>query len=797
MLATRMVPRFFYDSFIRTALQGIYAGIVRSDTNAEMLCGLENSLTIPREQVGGSEIARRGFLSGMRWLDAISDFIRPEVFASQILTPLKLISTYLLGVRKMRRTTTTLRGLVYSSSDPFFSKYLNQEVVDLSLVVPQLGAAMLYRCPVQAVPRDCLLKEYRIPDAQPIPLVNRIHPSRFPDRLTDMTSGRITLDGYGFLNISLRDLKMAYRSFALENYCMAKSSIYGGKRLGMVCLISGKIRYIDDGMIVLGDILKIDNYYTLRPAPFCAQKLAEDEGVKRERLVGKPVKILCIAWYRYSRGRPENPEALYVQRCEDELEALISDATGYVRLRGMVEADRISETYGQKIMTELQSKYIVSDGQLLAWEGNILDSEDHIISSFVSVLDELRKIRASAEHPFIPLDSILDRKKLVAEHYASIVRRRKLLPILLMLLRVGEERDCLAQSFRELKERIRESGDEYYYPAELDEVLYCLKGMGLIKSAQRGCIQPSPFSHEVANVAVKKPRDTFLEDVFKKKVWLSVFDLLKNRDYPLSILLQGVRELEGRRILIPLYLQGFKTTIAWRLAADQTDERHIVEELSSQISQIIDNIVAVLLARKHSISTEKIIEELSSRGLRITREPLLVLLQNLQDGGRVQQTENNMWFYTWESRITDFLRQENKQVFKKEEIAKAIELPSCMSTDFGQLLSELESRGIIERLGEYFCLRSSDPDVRSKQRESYVKKRVEEEMVQLLEKMTWTDEFTLKARLRIRSTELIREKEYKGLDVERLAEDVWRSLVSSGKIESSGPYIIYRSKRKR
>ena len=79
-----------------------------------------------------------------------------------------------------------------------------------------------------------------MPDIQPVPLINRIHPIRNPERLS-IKSSEVPLNRHTYLNLSLKDLKMTSRSFVLENYCEAQSVIYGKRRLGMVCILSGKI----------------------------------------------------------------------------------------------------------------------------------------------------------------------------------------------------------------------------------------------------------------------------------------------------------------------------------------------------------------------------------------------------------------------------------------------------------------------------------------------------------------------------------------------------------------------------
>ena len=798
-MAGMRVPRFFHDVVIRQALQGIYVGIAGANDNAETLSRLENPLTISPEQIHGNEVVRYGFLSGIRWLSAISEFVRSDdIFESQILTPFRLSARYLLTIRRMREPTTTLQGLVYSVSKPFFSKFFEQQVIDLSLIIPELGTAMLYRCPAPIVPSNCLFKECEIPYAQPIPIMNRIHPSRFPSGLLSVGSREIVLDRYAFLNISLKDLKAASRSFAFENHCEAESAIYGKRRLGILCILSGRVKYIDEATIILRDILERDSC-TLRLSPLCTRSITKSEELRKEKLVEKPVKALSIIWYHYSSGRPENPEALYIQKCDYDLEALLNDATGYIRARGRVEAEKIRGLYNQKVV-ELLSKDIVFDGQSLIWRYGESSRTNPITLEFIRVLDKLKEIRAAMRRAFTPLISVLDGRRLLTEYYANVIHKKNLIPILLTLIRENEKCSCLAISHEELREKIRKYSDGYYYPGEFEEAIYLLRGMGLVRSVKdpRGrYLKPSQFSYDVAYAAVRNQVGSILRDLLEERGWLSIFDLSEMQDYPFSMLFRGINNLANEGIASPLYLRGFKIPIAWRKVRDQHDVELILKQLNSKISQITGDVLNVLSAITHPISTGKLAEELASKGIYVIEEVLTALLQNLLRQGRIMQTGDNMWFYPWERRIADFLERRQAQIFTEKEIIEAINPPYNIRTYFRQYLDKLESQGMIEGiiirgLGECFRWRSSDPDIIEQQNKLIIKKEVLWDALRMLREFREVDIETFKAKLRVMLTILIRKRGYKGLNAGEIADNILQDLVKDGRIRILGNHIIYR-----
>jgi hypothetical protein len=797
-MARIRVPRLFYDVFIRQALQGIYVGIAGSNENAKMLGRLENPSTIFPEQVRGNEVVRHGFLSGIRWLNATSEFIRSnDVYEYQILTPFRLSARYLLTIRSMKEPTTTLRGLVYSVSKPFFSKFFEQQVVDLSLIIPELGITMLYRCPADIAPGDCLFKEYEIPYAQPIPFINRIHPSRFPDKLSSLGSDRITLDRYTFLSISLKDLKVACKSFALENYCEAESAVYGGRRLGMLCILSGRVKYVDERTMVLTDISEGDSY-TLRLSPACRRDVAEG-GESGGGLAGRPVKILGIIWYHYSKGRPKDPEALYIQKCDDDLEALLNDAAGYIRVRGRVGADIIRELYGRRVI-ELLSGNVAFDGQSLAWRHEQSIRIGRVTPEFVRVLEWIREVRATMQCPFTPLTSILDSRKLVAEYYSSILHKKNLLPLLLALIREDERSGYLTgSSSEELRKRVGELSGRYYYPREFEEAIHLLRGMGLIsvaKNSRGRYFKLSRFSYDVAYTAIRNQIESTLEGLLGERGWLSVFDLVRIQNYPFSMLFQGVKDLVDRGVISPLYLYGFRNPVAWRMAGGRPDHEPILKQLNSQIAQVMNNILDVLFTITHPISTDKLAEELASKGTYIVKDVLTALLQNLQKQGRIRQTSDNMWFYPWERRIADFLEREQTRIFTEGEIISAINPPYDIRANIRQYLDELESRGMIERIrirgfGKCFRWKSSDPGVINQQNKLIIKREAWWDALQTLRTFRRIDVETFKARLRVILATLIHQRGFKGLNVDEIADDVLQDLVKSGRVRISNNYLVY------
>jgi hypothetical protein len=638
---------------------------------------------------------------------------------------------------------------------------------------------MAYRCPESTIQDDCLYKEAEIPNAQPIPFLNRIHPTKIPDKLKTADLGRVGLDRYHFLSVAFRDLQTLTKSFALENFCETNSTVYGRRMLGAACVVSGRVKDISDGgTMIISDISNTE--------PCCTLKLSHTPVGYIDRITKDSyVRIFCVIWYRFQVGMLKDPEVLHVEICDDKLETEKNDLEGYVRLRGCVRVDDVVRVYSKQAV-ELLSRNIKFDGSWLVWKDGLPEKEEDLFSIFRHTVNTIRRVRLQRGDPLIPIPRLLSRDAVRAEHYANVAQSMGLLYFLLELISMGEKRGCLAGSLRELGEIVKVFA-RGYYQAEIEDALFHLRGLGIIRRTKENCVGLTPISYRVAYTALKTEIQQFLRKFCNRQGWISIFELAENQQYPLPILLCGVNDLVAMRYLVPLKFSGFDGLIAWKKAGELLDESRIIENLLPRIRRTETAVLGILSRLSYPISTDKLLEELVNKErARLTRHILVKILEELKKQGRLEQDSEDMWFYPWDIRIADFLRNNTERLFTEDEIAEAIQLPR-MRYSLKQFLDRLMENDTVGRVDGFFFWKSGSV-LSDKQCICLIKRWVDADLPSMLGSQGSIDEFSFKARLRIRITLMKQSHEFMDacghlkMDAENLANLLFDDLVSRGTI---------------
>ncbi|MEM2703584.1 MAG: hypothetical protein QXR45_10520 [Candidatus Bathyarchaeia archaeon] len=642
--------------------------------------------------------------------------------------------------------------------------------------------AMSYRCPYRLLQgqegkKGLLFKESQIPYAQPIPLVNRIHPTRFPEilKITGDLSENF-LNSHLYLSASLKDAHVLNRLFSFEDYCEAESTVYGRRRLGYTCMLTGKVRFINDCMMIVSDITNPELTLEMRLAPYLKREL-EMRGIKSlDVLTNKIVRMLAIAWYYYSRKKPNIFEVLYLEPCNDLLEAVTNDIAGYVRMRGRVTLEELERLYGSRSL-DFRCRNLLFDGMTVSWHRPLTQGSNEIIKSFVKVMNKLKEMRALEGRGIITLDNVLNRDMLIASKYAGIIKNKGLQQPLMRLIRIEDEMGYLNKVSEVLKDM-----EETSLPVE--EIIYYLKGLKFLIKKSNKTIGLSNFAYKVAYVAIREDVLSTLEGIFKRHNWVDIFELMRIKEYPFSMLLAGVRELEESGKILPVRYPESHLRLAWRHSKFDVELDKIHHELSLVISQIEKEVLNVLLNVAHPISTIKIVEEMRSRDIPISITILeQFVLPRLRSKRHIEETSKGMWFYPWEQRILDFLRSNPERLFAKREIMESIRLPAIYHNLLDKALNELVSKNLVESVGEYFAIRSRDPEVMRKRMEHFIEREAICTLFKILKTCRRMDKLTLEAKMRCELTLLMRNIGCTLVNVNNIVDRVITRLSEEGRLE--------------
>jgi hypothetical protein len=199
-----------------------------------------------------------------------------------------------------------LDGIIFSKSNPYYSKAFGNYRVTLSIILPEIESVMSLRCTenmAKTIDEDVI---YSIDGIQPIPYVNRIHQqSASIERKDDQAYGG--LECLDFLKISFYDINSISHSFAFENFCEVETDQISKRRrrLGASCVLTGLLTVVNPPRIVLQSFLKKD----LRIEMVLHHALLSNREISRiKSFQGKVVRVLAIWWNSLGSKDIEYPE---------------------------------------------------------------------------------------------------------------------------------------------------------------------------------------------------------------------------------------------------------------------------------------------------------------------------------------------------------------------------------------------------------------------------------------------------------------------------------------------------------
>ncbi len=291
-----LIPNFLREGGVRAALQAFYNAVIGSTENAKIISETDPD-KISSDMGSGTPLSKNCFSASVMWLQHLKDVARLEFYRDYFQTPFQLSAAYVLGMRAC--PSARLTGYMISKSDPFFEKFYG-EVIDFTFAVPELGSTLMVRCPYEDVEHiestTCTLN-----NAQPIPLVNRMHMVR--GRFVEPAREQLRLADLRFMETDIESFDMNRQSLAFENFCEFWSEFYG-RTLGIPRVIAGSVK-------VGQEFLEIEDF-----SGRAKMRL------RRPAYLGEvptgPSRVLVV--YPYSLGRNPKPETLAVEPIKSEYE---------------------------------------------------------------------------------------------------------------------------------------------------------------------------------------------------------------------------------------------------------------------------------------------------------------------------------------------------------------------------------------------------------------------------------------------------------------------------------------------
>jgi len=688
-------PAFLREHYVRSFLQSLYVTLVGSDANTKLLLNTEIR-NVDLGLAAGNKLVQSCLRGAVYWLRLAQEFsLSHEMYAAYWLEPARGAARFLESAREATPRSTSIRALVTSQSQPFFDKYFDEQICTLTLVAPDLESAFSLRSRFHDV-ENIAVGECELDGVQPIPFVNRLHPTALFALRDFHREVSVNLSDLHFMKTSLTDIDFIRRSLTFDNLCEIESVQTKSRRLGRLCVVTGLILTIMPPMLTVLSCIdprsSID--MVIRPE-LVSMSIGGLHFLKK--FAGTYVRILCIVWY----STPSTPEALIIEEV-DEASARNDDEIGFVRIRCRVPLEDLEKRYGA--VRPATAPNYVENSAYANWKVNISCAAG-VSGMFASAQQHVHNLRQSAEKGENILlgqpELVIDLAKLRISSIArSILRDRTMYEGLLSLVSGADPEGFLADSLKSVK---RTSADT---DPQFADRLWWLTGLGLLGSGPKGAF----ISRVGYDVAYRAAQDS-IDGLVQKRETLDLISLSADSRIPTLLFICHMKALKG---FSPVSIEGHACDLFW-IRNDCANAELKAQQFAKCLTELADLVLETMGAVHYGLAAPKI-EELLKRehGSPLGRQALYSILEWLKACGKIHSSEGKLWIYPWENRILRLLSSERRSAFTIDEIQARLGLPATERPSVKELLEKLAIPNSIMQVGsEMWAYPSTDMLTRS------------------------------------------------------------------------------------
>jgi len=673
---------------------------VGSHENARNLLSHDPSVELARSATG-SKLARNCFSYVTRWLIHLREYVySDEVFLNQLLEPARSAARFKIEIESM----TDVAALVFSKSAAFNDPFFEGKVTTLSLIVPALESSLSIRCREQ-VSESVKYGMYNVGGVQPLPYVNRIHPVRPSMKRLETQIG---LGGLDFLKVAPADLQSFSNTLAVENYCEIESLQMRKRRLGAVCVVSGRLVSTMLPQLTLQSLSDPEvSVPFLATSHLLSNMDCDGKGVTS--LDGQNVRLLCSVWY--TCGKKEEslyPEVFYIEPVADPTELLWDEIIGEVRLHGPRSLDAVASRFAHELKDTMVPRVLELDSERFLRRSTRRTPVDRCTQIFLKEKEHLTELRQylgghDKESCIVfPRSEILDHMKLRQDMLVRRLAKDQLLnDCLVSLLRRQDSDGEIAQSFSALIKSVTESERDIFR-----EQLWWLRDFGFLAKTHSG-MNLTERGIEIAYLAMQDFIARSAQEAVRphRQEIISLADLAVRTHLPPSLVLMALREFREQPLRC-LNIDGKPCELFWI--------PHHCEETDAGIRKLAElesKILGVLRQVSYSLATAKILDNIRTEAM--THFILLILLNEMKSRAIITEPDEGMWFYSWEKRIQDTLSTAPYPVLTTDQLIKATGIPHVDRAQVCQILRKLEDTHVVTELEkDKWALRSSDQGIK-------------------------------------------------------------------------------------
>ena len=622
-----------------------------------------------------------------------------EIFHDQIYEPSRIPARYLLSIREGADKSTKLHGFVFARTAEFYDNNFGSNMRILSVIVPQLGATLSLRCR-STVAESIIGEMVEVNGVQPVPFVNRIHTT---SRLSIQRKNEsFSLQRLHFLRVSIHDLSHICPSLAFENLCEVQSAQAGNRRLGLPCVITGRVLSIDSPYVWIEDETK-RTFVKLLITQFLVKQVGGSvAGLSVYK--SKPARFLAMVWYALGTREPPITEVFRIEPM-DESNLSSEDAIGYVRLLGETTKADLSTRYPSLDIDSLP-EILSQDSNFVSWAVST-NPTDALSQDFVRHTAQLLRFRLTRGSPWIWAarpSQVFDKTRLAISYIATrISRDDQLWSCILELVRIFDYLGSLPPSIAELKRTLLARGLQ-----PVDEAIAWLMGLSILVRRKNGVLF-TERGLEATYLSSRAAVTDVLRMALDTQDYLELIDLEQKMQFPPSLLLKGLQDLEKRGLVSPLTFNGHQTNLVWISNFPQADEQARLENARGWLKIACNQVLLTLSQVPYPLGTLKLAEGLNGKSPASYFSTTLLLLY-AESMGLIQNMGGNGWSYPWKRRITDYLGTQSQATFSADEIMTNIGLPPIERIKVYSVLEELRDSGqVIQILPGLWAAPLTDP----------------------------------------------------------------------------------------
>lgn len=717
----RLIPSALRERPVRRGIQNLYAGFIGATENANYLLKHEPG-PVDSKYLAGPDRAKRCTIAGSMWLQSLQEFgLSPELFQSQILSPVRAAAKYIVDIRK-HGASTSLTGWIFSKSDTWFDKDRGTEMVLLSLLVPSLKMITSVRCRVRDVEEVESGSYYRFTGLQPVPFFNRAHVTKLSVSASDR---KFTLGDFDFLKTAIHDTWIYYQSFALENYCEIQSSHLERlkRRLGVPVIFAGKILVAESPYILVQSLANPEWKIQLVLTDMFLSHLPGGQDSLSE-LNGKYARFLGIWWYKHRKGI-KKPELLGFEPVSEE-QAVLDDLEGYVRIRWKVGRDALQRVYPAADLKSLKPPLSIG-GSEVEWvsASNSFDDVTRLYQSSRRRISELRHLVKGfdgIEGPY-KLEAIFNVEKMEQEVIAQIVRDGEkgiLAQILTEILRNSDQEEwSKAKRLADLATLI--AGRKGLDREDVRQKLKWLKERGVIERIIDRELTPhlriTSGGINVIYHALQTKIETLLTNLTAESSGRGFYlpDVAARSKIPGDLLKIGLEELEKKSQVARYKRKDGRADLYWMvpLNGSTTSAQEWVE---SHLGSLARQIEEIMSSSYRTYEPEIVRRILAVSGRYLELLTVSNVMFDLEKAGRIRRLLNTpkSWIFNWGSTIAGYFADHPEALLTAYELKSAGRFSSLDELQLTNILRNLIVDGKVSLLKGRFWTHPSNLPAKDK-----------------------------------------------------------------------------------